>query len=77
MRPLEFKKKCIAVLSNVIQSPRMKEGKTILLLWSLSGFIYALVKIVIGKYNNYKIFKWVYCHAVGGLPLYSDRPPTA
>jgi hypothetical protein len=74
MRPLEFKKKFIAVFPNLIQSPRIKEYKTILLLWSLSGLIYAVVKIFIGKYNNYKIFKWVYWHAVNGLPLYNEYP---
>ncbi|MDR1557230.1 MAG: DUF2029 domain-containing protein [Tannerellaceae bacterium] len=27
-----------------------------------------------GKYNNYKIFKYVYWHAIEGLPLYKEYP---
>lgn len=50
-----------------------KEG-TWLSLWLATGIIYALIKFGIGKYNNYKIFKWVYWHSVEGQPLYGTYP---
>ena len=39
-----------------------------------SGLIYAIVKLLIGKYNNYKIFENVFPHVINGLPLYVEYP---
>ena len=36
---------------------------------------FAIVKLLIGKYNNYKIFEGVYWHAIEGLTLYGDHYP--
>ena len=41
----------------------------------LTGVIFAIVKLLIGKYNNYKIFEGVYWHAIEGLTLYGDHYP--
>lgn len=39
-----------------------------------SGLIYAIVKLLIGKYNNYKIFENVFPHVINGLHLYVEYP---
>lgn len=61
-------------LMQFISSPKLREYKTILLLWSLTGVVYGLVKFFIGKYNNYKIFKGVYWHTIDNLSLYQEYP---
>lgn len=48
--------------------------KGILTIWLLSAIIFALVKYLIGYYNNYKIFENVFWHAIQELPLYDTYP---
>lgn len=57
-----------------IDNPILKKEKTILIVWIATGFIYALVKLLIGKYNNYKVFENVYWHAIDGVSLYGRYP---
>lgn len=57
-----------------IANPALKEEKTILFVWILTGAIFAVVKLLIGKYNNYKIFEWVSRHTIDNLPLYEIYP---
>lgn len=51
-----------------------KKEKTVFFFWIITGIAYAIIKVLIGKYNNYKIFKYVFPHAVEGLTLYGDHP---
>lgn len=56
------------------ESPVLREEKTLLIVWTLTGIIYSAVKLLMGKYNNYKIFEHVFEHAANGLPLYAEYP---
>ncbi|MDR1980768.1 MAG: DUF2029 domain-containing protein [Tannerellaceae bacterium] len=53
---------------------RLKEYKTVFLLWMATGALYGIIKFLIGKYNNYKIYEGVFGHAVGGSSLYASYP---
>jgi hypothetical protein len=44
------------------------------LVWVITGACFAIIKFLIGKYNNYNIFKYVYWHAIDGLSLYKEYP---
>lgn len=57
-----------------VNKPLWKEEKTLWWLWIAAAVVYALIKFFIGKYNNYKIFKYVFPHAVDGVSLYGDYP---
>lgn len=57
-----------------LKNPRLQAPRTICLVWLLTGAVFALIKFAIGKFNNYKIFEWVYWHAREGLTLYGDYP---
>lgn len=57
-----------------LKNPRLQAPRTICLIWLLTGAVFALIKFAIGKFNNYKIFEWVYWHAREGLTLYGDYP---
>ncbi|MCC8096374.1 MAG: DUF2029 domain-containing protein [Tannerellaceae bacterium] len=52
----------------------LKREFTYLYLWLFTGAVFAIVKLSIGKYNNYKIFKWVYWHSINGQSLYGNYP---
>lgn len=67
---MKFSDKC----KSFVNQPLWEEGKTLWWLWILTGVVYALIKFFIGKYNNYKIFKYVFPHAVDGVTLYGDYP---
>lgn len=54
--------------------PIFHKNQTIFFVWMLSGLIYAMVKLLMGKYNNYKIFEHTFEHAVNGLSLYELYP---
>lgn len=41
-------------------------------IWMIAALIAAVVKFMIGKYNNYKIFKGVFWHAIAEQPLYGE-----
>lgn len=58
----------------LINNPALKKESTLFWLWTISGIVYAIAKVLIGKYNNYKIFKYVFPHAVDGVTLYGDYP---
>lgn len=64
------------VLANMVADWRtkVKETRTSLFVWVLTAFIFAIVKLVIGKYNNFQIFRHVYWHAINGQPLYGSYP---
>lgn len=46
----------------------------IISLWMIITLISVIKQLVIGKFNNYKIFKNVYFHTVNKLPLYTEYP---
>jgi hypothetical protein len=52
----------------------LRKYKNILLVWVITGACFAVIKFLIGKYNNYKIFKYVYYHAIDGFSLYKEYP---
>lgn len=56
-----------------LKKPVFREERTTFGIWILTGIIFALIKYGIGKYNNYKIFEWVYRHAREGIGLYGDH----
>lgn len=57
-----------------LKNQRLQAPRTTCLVWLLTGAVFALIKFAIGKFNNYKIFEWVYWHAREGLTLYGDYP---
>lgn len=63
-----------AKLAALLQRPIWKKDSTTCLVWLLTGAVFALIKFGIGKFNNYKIFEWVYWHAREGSTLYGDYP---
>lgn len=63
-----------AKLLAFLKNPRLQEPRTTCLVWLLTGAVFALIKFAIGKFNNYKIFEWVYWHARQGSTLYGDYP---
>ena len=62
-------------LKTLATHPVWREPRTVFGVWMLTGVIFAIVKLLIGKYNNYKIFEGVYWHAIEGLTLYGDHYP--
>ncbi len=46
----------------------------IISLWMIITFISVVKQLLIGKYNNYKIYKNVYFHTIEKLPLYKEYP---
>ena len=62
-------------LKTLATHPVWREPRTVFWVWMLTGVIFAIVKLLIGKYNNYKIFEGVYWHAIEGLTLYGDHYP--
>ncbi len=61
-------------LMSFFQRPIFQKEQTLFGAWMLSGLLYSIVKLCIGKYNNYKIFSAVFPHALQGLPLYGEYP---
>lgn len=61
-------------LSIWLKSPFLREERTLWIVWTATAIIYSAVKLLIGKYNNYKIFEHVFAHAINGLPLYQEYP---
>lgn len=61
-------------LSSWISNPKLKDYKTIFSAWIATAVIYALVKLLIGKYNNYLIFKNVFWHTIHNQSLYAEYP---
>ena len=51
-----------------LQKPFFSDYRTIFGLWMLLSVIVVLTKM--HKYNNFLIFKYVYCHTIEKLPLY-------
>ena len=47
-------------LKTLATHPVWREPRTVFGVWMLTGVIFAIVKLLIGKYNNYKIFEGVY-----------------
>jgi len=62
-------------LKTLATHPVWREPRAVFGVWMLTGVIFAIVKLLIGKYNNYKIFEGVYWHAIEGLTLYGDHYP--
>lgn len=50
------------------------KAQTLFYVWMTSGLVYAVVKLIMGKYNNYKIFEYVFPHMVNGQHLYIEYP---
>lgn len=64
----------INFLSHIFQKTVFHRERTVFWIWMSFGLIYAIVKLLIGKYNNYKIFENVFPHVINGLPLYVEYP---
>lgn len=64
----------INFLSHIFQKTVFHRERTVFWIWMSSGLIYAIVKLLIGKYNNYKIFENVFPHVINGLHLYVEYP---
>jgi len=54
--------------------PFFTQRKYIICLWLILAFATGLKQYLIGSYNNYKIFAFVYHHTVQKLPLYVEYP---
>ncbi|WP_099464709.1 glycosyltransferase family 87 protein [Parabacteroides provencensis] len=61
-------------LRSWINHPVLRQESTLFWIWTASAVLFAAAKLLIGKYNNYKIFENVFHHAVNGLPLYLEYP---
>ena len=61
-------------VTSFLHNPKLKENKTILAIWLVTAAITVIAKLIIGKFNNYKIFEGVYNHAIHGLTLYGPYP---
>lgn len=66
----------MGIFTNVVANWRTKIQAThaALFVWVLTAFILAVVKLVLGKYNNYQIFRHVYWHTINGQSLYGPYP---
>lgn len=53
---------------------KFNNPSTLLSVWVFTALIFAVVKLAIGKYNNYLIFKDVFWHAIHGQTLYGPYP---
>lgn len=58
----------------IFNNPIFRKDKFILSVWVITGIVFAIVKFLIGKFNNYKIFEGVYWHTINSLPLYTEYP---
>lgn len=67
---MNFKNK----ISTIINNSFFRKDRTIFIVWVITGVVFALIKFLIGKYNNYKLFKGVYWHAIDSSPLYAQYP---
>ena len=47
-------------LKTLATHPVWREPRTVFGVWMLTGVIFAIVKLLIGKYNNYKIFTVIF-----------------
>lgn len=54
--------------------PFFTQRKYIIGLWLVLAFVTGLKQYLIGSFNNYKIFAFVYRHTVQQLPLYVEYP---
>ncbi len=61
-------------IQTLLTNPIWQQERTIFFVWTFLGALYGIIKVGIGKYNNYKIFKYVYWHAIEGQPLYAEYP---
>lgn len=61
-------------LEGIFLHPFFRKEKNIFLIWVITGIAFAVIKLSIGKFNNYKLFKGVYWHALDGLSLYAKYP---
>ncbi len=59
-------------LSAFLRHPFFSHPRTLFALWMLLPVVSALLKM--SKHNNYLIFKGVFWHTVGQLPLYAPYP---
>lgn len=71
-----FEKRYMEMQRNAIAiwQARLKNPRTLLSVWVFTALIFAVVKLVIGKYNNFKIFRHVFWHAIDGQTLYGPYP---
>ena len=59
---------------NLIKYPLFTDKKYISIIWIVITIISVVKQLLIGRYNNYKIFKGVYFHTINKLPLYNEYP---
>ena len=54
--------------------PFFNNRRYIISLWIIITLISVIKQLIIGKFNNYKIYKNVYFHTIEKLPLYKEYP---
>jgi len=64
----------IAHFKNIFNRFFFTQKKYIIAIWILVTIVTAAKQLLIGQYNNYKIFKGVFYHTIHKLPLYQEYP---
>lgn len=59
---------------NLFKHSFFTDKKYISLIWIVITIFSVIKQLLIGSYNNYKIFKGVYFHTINKLPLYTEYP---
>jgi hypothetical protein len=61
-------------ITSFFRLPFFNNRLNIISLWMIITLISVIKQLVIGKFNNYKIYKNVYFHTIEKLPLYKEYP---
>ena len=61
-------------ITSFLNLPFFNNRLYIILLWMTITLISVVKQLLIGKFNNYKIYKSVYFHTIEKLPLYIEYP---
>ncbi|CAK7063458.1 MAG: hypothetical protein PARBA_02382 [Parabacteroides sp.] len=61
-------------LKQWVYNPIFRKDSTVFSVWMFLGLLYAVIKLLMGKFNNYRIFEHVFVHATNGQPLYVEYP---
>lgn len=61
-------------LKRVLDKPFWRDYRVLLALWLILALAAGLAKMDGGRHNNFLIFRYVYDHVVGFLPLYVEYP---
>lgn len=61
-------------LKQWVYNPIFRKDSTVFSVWMFLGLLYAVIKLLMGKFNNYRIFEHVFVHATNGQLLYVEYP---